>query len=174
MSSITAHGLLVPPGSIVLPARSRRLDVFFRLAYRIAFPLVRVLWRIRRKPHEGALVVIRVDGSVLLLESSYRRELNCPGGGVKPGETPQEAARRELQEELGLSGLLMSPAGKVVGTSDGRPDTVHFFEAHLDHLPTLDLDNREITGAYLIPEDKLPTVAMTGPVAKFLLEHAIA
>ncbi|NUR90796.1 MAG: NUDIX domain-containing protein [Nonomuraea sp.] len=48
------------------------------------------------------------DGRVLLMQwhdhVSGQTFWEPPGGGIDPGETPLEAARRELQEETGLPG----------------------------------------------------------------------
>jgi hypothetical protein len=78
------------------------LDAVWRLAFRLGFPLARVWWRQRGARPEGALVAVCVDRDLLLVRSSYQVEWNFPGGGVKRGETPGEAARRELSEEIGL------------------------------------------------------------------------
>ncbi|WP_070018114.1 NUDIX hydrolase [Streptomyces nanshensis] len=52
-------------------------------------------------PMGYALVVLRHRGRVLMV---YERERECwelPGGGIEPGETPRQAAVRELWEETG-------------------------------------------------------------------------
>ena len=51
----------------------------------------------------GAATVIVRDGQVLLVHHTYG-ELNweLPGGGADPGESAEEAARREALEEVGV------------------------------------------------------------------------
>ena len=51
-----------------------------------------------------ARAVIVQNGAVALIERcrSDRHSYVVPGGGVEPGESPQEAAAREALEELGL------------------------------------------------------------------------
>ncbi|WP_052434596.1 NUDIX domain-containing protein [Streptacidiphilus melanogenes] len=47
-------------------------------------------------------VVTDPDGRVLLVRSRNREPWGCPGGVTDPGETPEQAAERELAEETGL------------------------------------------------------------------------
>ena len=149
--------------------RSTLLDAAWRTAFRLGFPLARIWWRLRRQPHEGALVVIYVGRALLLVRSSYRVEWNFPGGTVRRGETPEVAARREMAEEIGLAGAYpLFAAGDACGFWDGRKDRVHFFELRLDRLPELQVDNREIVAARLISPDELRGMALTGPVAVYL------
>ena len=147
---------------------TRLIDAVWRTALRLAFPLARVWWHLRRPRHEGALVAIYVGRALLLLKSSYRAEWNFPGGSVHPGETPDAAAQREMEEEIGLPSCPLIPAGTVSGIWDGRRDQVHFFELHLDRLPELRLDNREIVAAHLASPEELRGIAVTRAVAAYL------
>jgi len=60
--------------------------------------------------HPGAVAVVAVDGegSVSLVrqlrEPARKRLLELPAGTAEPGEEPLETARRELEEECGLTG----------------------------------------------------------------------
>ena len=144
------------------------LDAGWRMAFRYGYPLARMWWRVRRPRHEAALVAVYVGQELLLLKSSYRATWNFPGGAIRRGETPEAAARRELAEEIGLTGNTLVPAEGASGNWGGRRVRVHFFELRLDRLPELRLDNREIIGARWVSPDQLPGIALTGAAAAYL------
>ncbi|WNC92750.1 NUDIX hydrolase [Paraburkholderia sp. FT54] len=144
------------------------IDFVWRIVLRFGFRFVRAWWHLRRPRHEGALVAIYVGRALLLVKASYRAEWNFPGGSVRPGEAPVAAAQREMEEEIGLSSYTLVPAGSACGIWDGRRDQVHFFELHLDRMPELRLDNREIVAAHLASPEEMHDIALTEAVTAYL------
>ena len=147
---------------------SSLLDFAWRTAFRLGFPLARIWWRLTRPRHEGVVVAVYVGPALLLVRTSYLVGWHLPGGGVRRGETPEAAARRELAEEIGLTVSALLPAGVTCGIWDGRPTRLHFFELRLVELPKLQLDNREVIAARLMSPIELYRMVLTGPFAAYL------
>ena len=147
---------------------SSLLDFAWRTAFRLGFPLARIWWRLTRPRHQGVVVAVYVGPDLLLVRSSYRTGWHLPGGGVRRGETPEEAARRELAEEIGITASALLPAGSTCGIWDGRRDRIFFFELRLVELPKLQLDNREVIEARLTSPIELQNMVLTDLVAIYL------
>jgi len=73
----------------------------------------------------GAICVIeRADGALLLARLSYRNSWGLPGGLLKRGETPADAARREVREETSIDVVLVGDPAVVVDSVGRRVDVV--------------------------------------------------
>ncbi|MEF1288326.1 ADP compounds hydrolase NudE [Vibrio sp. M260118] len=64
------------------------------------------------------MVPITEQGDILLVREyaagTERYELGFPKGLIDPGETPQQAAERELKEEIGFGAKTLTPLKEVV------------------------------------------------------------
>ncbi len=150
------------------------MDRFWRLAYRVGFRAARLWWRLRRPAHDGAVVAVWLGGRILAVQQSYRSNLSWPGGGIRRGEEPREAARRELREELGLE---VAPddlvlARDVVVEWDFRREHVRVFELRLRAEPVLRIDNREIVAARFVEPRALLAEAVLPPFIRAYLGGA--
>jgi 8-oxo-dGTP diphosphatase len=67
---------------------------------RIASAIVRPSYRV-----VAGAVILNEQGQILLCKHTYHRHnpWGMPGGDIKFGESPDQAVRRELREETGLS-----------------------------------------------------------------------
>ena len=147
----------------------RLADGAVRAAFLIGFPLARLWWWLTAPQHTGALVAVHVGEALLLVRTSYRRAWSLPGGGLRAGETPEDAARRELAEEIGLvTDARLRLVGEVRDRVEGRRDHVHVFALHLETLPPLRLDNREVIGARLVSLAQAAGLRLTGPVRAYV------
>ncbi|MCU1453708.1 MAG: hydrolase [Acidimicrobiales bacterium] len=116
-------------------------------------------WRLVRNAPCAAVVIER-DGLVLLAQRAhepYRGAWEVPGGFVEQGEHPQDAACREVREELGITVELTGLVGiyvDLVGHVDPLQITVYAGRTRdIDAAP----DPAEVAGwRWFRPED-LPT-----------------
>jgi 8-oxo-dGTP diphosphatase len=124
-------------------------DAAIRAGYRCAYRLLRLWWFVRRPATRGAAVALWHEGKILLLRTSYRPCYSLPGGFVRRGERPEQAARRELREELGIDVAAQDLRHAWHGTVDfeSRRDTVDIWEVLLDTPPAFDITGREIVWA---------------------------
>ncbi|GAA1596153.1 NUDIX hydrolase [Kribbella hippodromi] len=58
--------------------------------------------RLPRKTAAGGALIRDRGGRILFLEPTYKPTLDIPGGIVEENESPYEACRREVKEEIGL------------------------------------------------------------------------
>ncbi len=121
--------------------------------YRLAFRLLRVWWRVRRRPTSGASVAVWHDGAVLMIRNSYRPQLTLPGGHIGTGESAVAAAVRELHEEAGVrvDATDVRPVYAETVLWDRRRDRCAIFEAVLTDRPAVRIDNREVVWADFLP-----------------------
>jgi len=120
-----------------------------RLGYRWAYLMLRLWWCVRRPHTYGAAVALWHEDKVLMVRTSYRDSYSLPGGFIRRGEPPEQAASRELLEEIGLDlpAQVLRHAWQGTMHYESRLDTIDIWEVWLDERPALRVDGREITWA---------------------------
>jgi 8-oxo-dGTP pyrophosphatase MutT (NUDIX family) len=103
---------------------------------RLFYAIARLRWRVTRPITLGVRLILEKDHAVLLVKHTYQAQWYLPGGGVKRGETLEEATRREAAEEIGATlGRL-----RLFGVY------TNFYEHKSDHVVIFACDDFTLTG----------------------------
>ena len=107
------------------------------------------------RQHSAGGVLVR-DGEVLLIATAGGKRWQLPKGRIEPGETPEQAAVREVREETGVTGRVVAPLpGIDYWFAEGREKRIR---KHVDYYLLAyvsgnenDFDPEEVTVASWFP-----------------------
>lgn len=81
------------------------------------------------------VIAARVDGQHVFCQHRQRDTWECPGGHIEPGETPLQAAHRELYEETGCKADWLEPVCIYSVSRDGKaPSHGMLYRARISRL----------------------------------------
>lgn len=85
-------------------------------------------------------LVVRDERILMIQTFRFGRFIwELPGGGIETGETPQEAAVRELKEECGMDGTVIRPLN-TLHCKDGSAEYVFLVDVSREQQPIVGMD----------------------------------
>ena len=106
------------------------------------------------------LLMLNGKGELLLVKRSMKKDTHpgcwsfSVGGHILPGESPDDALRRETREELGIETdaeyVTLLPAEKESGNH-----FLYLYLARLERIPELRLNEKELSGMMLLSKEEV-------------------
>lgn len=112
----------------------------------------------------SAATLVVKDGEILIGRRRDGTGWCGPGGGIEDGETPEQAARRELNEEFGIKANEMIPVGVMNGLPERYGVPFIFLCTDYDGIPKC--DGKEMEDARFCKLDELPEFHLFPPFMK--------
>ena len=124
--------------------------------YKIAYQILIIYWFIFRPQVYGVRCLIECDGRALFVRQTYgKMQWTFPGGGPHRTESREDAARREVKEEVGITLAELQYLGEYTTTEEYKRDTVRCYCGKA-LSPDFKIDRNEIYEAGWFNLDNLP------------------
>lgn len=120
--------------------------------------------------HPGGVAVLALDGDgMVTLVRQYRYPigevlLELPAGKLDPGEAHELAARRELQEETGLTCAKLTYLGYILASPGFCDEALHMYLAQELSQGETNPDEDEFLHVVKLPFDQLVQQVMSGAI----------
>lgn len=115
-----------------------------------------------------AIVPIDKDGNFLLIRQ-YRHSIGkelieIPAGGIEPGETLEEAVRRELREEIGYFPRRIEKLGGFYASPGYCTEYLHLFLASELEPSSLPAPDAEVIKLFTVPQKEIKRLLYSGEI----------
>jgi 8-oxo-dGTP pyrophosphatase MutT (NUDIX family) len=125
-----------------------------KLLLKIVYKIYMFKFWLLRPLTVGVRVILIRDRTVLLVRHSYEPYWFLPGGGVKRGETMEQAARREAREEAGARLGKLGLMGVYTNLQEYKSDHVTVF--YCTDFTLTQTSDFEIEAVAFFDVDELP------------------
>lgn len=140
------------------------------IVYKLGYSCLRLYWFLIRPHTYGVRCIVRHQAHVLLIQHTYGpRNYSVPGGGMRENEEPEQAARREVFEEVGINLTEVRLIESLYLTDEYKRDTVYVFTGNT-HNRAFQIDDAEIANAEWYPVTNLPDT-LSPQLRDIILSH---
>ncbi|MDD2807086.1 MAG: NUDIX domain-containing protein [Patescibacteria group bacterium] len=128
-----------------------------KIFYKLIIPLRKFYWFIFRPKTTGVKVIVKYNEDVLMIKNAYGKSIwTFPGGAVEKSELPEDAAAREVMEEVGIKVSGVKKIGQLLNTREYKKDTIYCYVA-ITTGKTVQTDPNEIRECKWFNKNKLPS-----------------